>query len=232
MKPATSRAAVASKENEPVIGGELNTWAPMSISFCGPDTKETDSVPNPFLDYRLQVEFIGPSGQRYDVPGFFDGDGRGAGEGNVWRVRFTADEPGQWKYQASFRAGEEIAVSPDPSAGEPTGCDGQSGSFEVASTATDAPGFLKWGRLEYAGGHYLKFRDAPYWIRGGADSPENFLAYAGFDHTPPSHKYAVHKEDWHPGDPDWNKGRGQAIIGALNYLSSKRVNSIHPWVFL
>ena len=70
------------------------------------------------------------------------------------------------------------------------------------------------------GGHYLKFRNGPYWIRGGTDSPENFLAYAGFDNTPPSHKYAAHPEDWRPGDPDWGDGDGRAIIGVLNYLAS------------
>jgi hypothetical protein len=77
------------------------------------------------------------------------------------------------------------------------------------------------------GGHYLKFRDGPYWIRGGVDSPENFLAYDGFDDTLPSHRYADHAEDWNAGDPDWNAGKGKAIIGAINDLASRKVNSIY-----
>ena len=90
------------------------------------------------------------------------------------------------------------------------------------------------------GDHYFKFRDGAYWIKGGADSPENFLAYKGFDNTfgssqnyddlesiPTLHGYDVHIEDWNSGDPDWGDGAGKGIIGALNYLSSKNVNSIY-----
>jgi len=36
-------------------------------------------------------------------------------------------------------------------------------------------------------------------LKGGADSPENFLGYFEFDQTPPSHKYQPHAADWHPG---------------------------------
>jgi hypothetical protein len=53
------------------------------------------------------------------------------------------------------------------------------------------------------------------------------LAYAGFDNTPPSHDYDAHLEDWRPGDPDWNDGRGRGLIGALNYLADQHVNSIY-----
>ena len=120
-----------------------------------------------------------------------------------------------------------MATSLDASAGRTVAFDGQNGTFEIAAADSQAPGFAKWGRLEYVGQHYLKFRDGPHWIRGGTDSPENFLAYAGFDKTRPSHQYASHVEDWLPGDPDWGGGKGRGIIGALNYLSSRHVNSIY-----
>jgi hypothetical protein len=202
-------------------------WQAASFDFRGPTAAETDDAPNPFLDFRLQVEFTAPSGRRCSVPGFFDGDGRGGAKGDVWRVRFTPDEPGTWRYRASFRRGPAVAVSLDSDAGAPTHFDGESSTFVVAKRDPDAPGFLRWGRLEYVGGHYLKFRDGPYWIRGGTDSPENFLAYAGFDNTPPSHSYADHIADWRRADPDWGSGRGRGIIGALNYLASRHVNSIY-----
>ena len=115
--------------------------------------------------------FTGPSGQQYNVPGYFDGDGKGNGAGSVWRVRFAPDEVGTWRYAVSFRRGREVAVSLEPQAGAPAGPNGTSGSFTVAARDPRAPGFLKWGRLEYAGGHYLKFKDGPYWIKGGTDSP-------------------------------------------------------------
>jgi hypothetical protein len=212
---------------DPVIEGERRKWHAVTATFRGPPADETDESPNPFLDHRLQVVFQGPSCQKYVVPGFFDGDGHGRGKGDKWRVRFTPDEAGEWTFKASFRAADNVAVSLDPNAGQPVACDGQGGAFEVAARDPQAPGYLKWGRLEYVGGHYLKFKDGPYWIRGGTDSPENFLAYAGFDNTAPSHRYSAHIEDWQPGDPDWGNGKGRGIIGALNYLASKHVNSIY-----
>jgi len=205
----------------------MQVWRPLSIAFEGPMANESDNDPNPFLDYRLQVEFKAPSGKIYIVPGFFDGDGNGSERGNVWCARFTPDEKGKWTYRASFRTGKNVAVSLDVDSGERVAFDGKKGEILVAPRVATAPGFLKWGRLEYVGGHYLKFRDGPHWIRVGVDSPENFLAYAGFDNTPPSHRYADHIEDWREGDPDWNDGKGKAIIGAINYLSSRKVNSIY-----
>ena len=154
--------------------GVKKVWHPITIDFEGPVASETDAAPNPFLDYRLQVRFVGPGGRRYDVPGFFTGDGRGGARGNVWRVRFCPDRCGTWKYAASMRRGPRIAVDFDPSSGEPITPDGVSDSFEVSAQDPEAPGFLKWGRLAYVGGHYLKFADGPYWIRGGTDSPREF----------------------------------------------------------
>ncbi len=83
------------------------------------------------------------------------------------------------------------------------------------------------GTLNYADRHYLKFQDGPYWLRGGTDEPEDFLGYAGFDRTPPKHRYADHVSDWRDGDPDWGDRRGRGIIGALNYLAAQHVNSIY-----
>lgn len=209
-------------------------WQPVTVSFAGPSASEMDDEPNPFLDYRLQVTFTGPSGQTYDVPGFFDGDGDGGANGDVWRVRFSPDEAGSWSYTASFRTGDDIAVNLE-SDGTATSFDGATGSFSVAPRDADAPGFLKWGRLEYVDEHYLKFRDGPYFIKGGTDSPENFLGYAGFDGTVDQggivknflHEYATHVDDWNSGDPDWGNGAGKGIVGALNYLSEQQVNSIY-----
>ena len=201
------------------VEGEPKVWHTVTLNFDGPEANETDDDPNPFLDYRLQVLFRGPSGREWNVPGFFDGD--------AWKARFTPDEAGDWAYTVSFRSGPAVAVSLDPEAGEPGLLDGVSGHLSVAARDPDAPGFARLGRLEYAGGHYLKFRDGGYWIRGGTDTPENLLGYAGFDNTPPSHHYADHAEDWRPGDPDWGDGKGKAIIGAINYLASRHVNSMY-----
>ncbi len=212
---------------ESIIEGELKKWEPLTFHFQGPTTTETSSDPNPFLDYRLQVLFTAPSGAEYNVPGFFDGNGEGGETGDIWSAWFAADEIGEWKYTVSFRRGSGVAVSLSPQDGAPVSFDGAIGRFTIEEQSKIAPGFLKWGRLEYAGAFYLKFRDGGYWIRGGTDSPENFLAYAGFDNTPASHTYEHHLKDWNEGDPDWGNGQGKAIIGALNYLAKKRVNSVY-----
>lgn len=209
------------------IQGELKKWSPVTVSFHGPAMEESASAPNPFLDYRLQVEFRSPTGKIFVVPGFFDGDGKGRGVGDVWKVRFSPNETGYWEYTASFRKGVGIAVDLDPTAGNSTAFDGAKGGFIVGETQ-DAPGFLKWGRLEYVGKHYLKFADGPYWLKGGCDSPEDILAYRGFSNTPrATHSFSEHVRDWQTGDPDWNEGAAKGIIGALNYLASESVNSIY-----
>jgi hypothetical protein len=221
------------------VSGTLETWNKVIIDFEGPEAAESDNNSNPFLDYRLEVEFTGPVGEVYNVPGFFAGDSNGGGTGNVWRVLFSPDAPGTWNYTANFVSGDEIAVNADQS-GEAIAFNGATGSFDIEPTDSSAKGFYRLGRLEYVGEHYFKFRDGDYWIKGGANSPENFLAYDGFDNTtrstqnydgleslPALHTYSAHIEDWNPGDPDWGDGKGKGIIGALNYLSSKNVNSIY-----
>ncbi|MCK4965821.1 serine hydrolase, partial [bacterium] len=182
--------AIIEKRQKTAISGDLKKWHTAALSFTGPEASESDNSPNPFLDYRLNVTFTGPSGQAYVVPGFYDGDGNGNGSGNIWKARFTPDEAGIWKYKTSFRKGSKIAVSLDIDAGSSAGYfDGTNGALNIADKNPDAPGFLKWGRLEYVNDFYLKFRDGSYWIKGGTDSPENFLAYGGFDNTSPNPTY-------------------------------------------
>lgn len=62
-----------------------------------------------------------------------------------------------------------------------------------------------------------------------------YHGFSGFDNTPYAcHSYSAHIKHWQPGDPDWDSpytnsttNDGQAIIGALNYLSSRNINSIY-----
>ncbi len=215
----------------------LRAWHPLEISFDGPGSNELAEDPNPFLDFRLQVTFTGPQGQTYDVPGFFDGDGAGGAAGSVWKVRFAPDTSGWWSFRASFRQGPDVAVSLAPEAGNASHFDGTRGTFKVFRTDPIAPGFLKWGRLEYVGRHYLKFREGPYFLKSGTDSPENFLAYEGFDDIEDLgnqgiiHEYEEHIGDWTSNDPNFVSNDGgtdaKGILGALNYLSAVGVNSVY-----
>jgi hypothetical protein len=228
----SSSAVEAGTATSGTATGELRQWHPLTLSFAGPSASETSASPNnPFLDYRLNVTFTGPGSQKYVVPGYFDGDGNGGAAGNVWRVRFSPDQGGTWTYQASFRQGANVAVDLSPTPGTPTSFDGASGTLNVAGRDSTAPGFLKWGRLEYVGEHYLKFSDGPYWLKGGTDSPENLFGYAGFDNTSRAHHtFSPHVQDWQTGNPRFNTSSadgGKGLIGAMNYLSSQGVNSIY-----
>lgn len=111
--------------------GQFKKWHPVTINFTGPFATETDNDPNPFLDDRLVVLFKSQDGQPYTVPGFFDGDGRGNGKGNTWRVRFTPDATGQWTFAASFHTGKNIAISLNPQEGQPTAFDATKGEFTI-----------------------------------------------------------------------------------------------------
>ncbi|MCB9813590.1 MAG: DUF5060 domain-containing protein [Pseudomonadales bacterium] len=217
----------------------VSKWMPIEISFSGPELSETSTSPNnPFLDYRLNVKFISPTGKEINVPGFFDGDGSGSGVGNKWKVRFSPSEEGSWTYVADLRSGSNIAVDTNLSSGNSQSIvpDCQN-SFSVGALNSSAPGFFKWGRLEYVGKHYPKFANGPYFIKIGTDSPENMLGFVGFDNTVDQgglvpnflHTFAPHAEDWQQGNPTFgsNPELSKNIIGALNYLSNSGINSIY-----
>lgn len=221
------------------VQGQLAKWHPIELDFTGPLMSEADDDDNPFLDYRLEVELTSPTGSVYTVAGFFAGDGQGNGRGDQWRARFSADAIGQWHYRAELRQGHEIAVSLDAQAGRALALDGAAGSFDIAAAPQDAPAFLRQGRLEYVGEHYLKFRDGPFWIKGGTDSPENLLGFAGIDGTFDQggidrdflHDFSAHRADWRDGDPLFAHAStgadSRGLIGALNYLAEQGVNSIY-----
>lgn len=218
------------------VTGPLLRGHPLELIFEGPWASETDVNPNPFLDYRLEVVFVGPGAVTYTVPGFFDGDGAGGERGRVWRARFAPLLSGHWTATALFHIGPNVAVSTQPGT---TGIlHGVPVEFDISPSGPGAEGFLEWGRLEYVGGHYRKFRNGPYFVKGGTNSPENLLAYRGFDEVcdlggdsdSRMHTYSPHAGDWQAGDPVFASNvhptDSRGIIGALNYLSSVGVNSV------
>ena len=57
-------------------------------------------------------------------------------------------------------------------------------SLPVTATDKSAPDMRSKGRLQYVGERYLKFAGTgEYFLKCGADAPENFLAYEEFDGT-------------------------------------------------
>jgi len=228
-----------------VVSGEMKQWHTVTLTFDGPRSGE-QADPNPFLDYRLTVTFSRDDRQ-FVVPGYYAADedaaDTGAEAGSKWRAHFIADEPGLWTYTASFRTGTDIALDPNALAGGPVAFDGATGSFPIAATDKTGRDFRAQGLLQYVGQRYLRFaHTGTYFLKGGADSPENFLAYADFDGTYDTaelrregeaagakfiHRYQGHVQDWRPGDPTWGAGKGKGIIGALNYLASRGMNSVY-----
>ena len=141
-----------------------------------------------------------------------------------------------------------VAIRDDVNAGEATAFDGAHGSFFIQASDKTGNDFRDRGVLQYVGERYLKFAETgDYFLKGGADSPENFLAYYEFDDAERitkvngenrqgeatkvlqggSHKYEPHAGDWREGDPTWQGGKGKNIIGALNYLAEKGMNSVY-----
>ena len=219
------------------MSGELRQWHKVTLTIDGPFARERDARPNPFLDYRLTVRFAHESGvPAYDVPGYFAADGRAgetsAEEGARWRAHVSPDAPGRWTWRVSFVRGARAAVDPAAAVEPVAGLDGLSGTFEVQPTDKSGRDFRARGRLQYVGGHYLRFAGSrDYFLKAGADAPETLLAYADFDGTVATKKegplktWAPHVGDWRPGDPTWKGGRGKGLVGALDYLASRGVNA-------
>ena len=218
------------------ITGELRKWHKITLTFDGPKTSET-STPNPLLDYRLNVLFR-QGDRKYLVPGYYAADGNAAqtaaASGNKWRVHFAPDATGPWHYTVSFRGGNRISVSDDPEAGIPIReLHGVQGIFEVAPTDKTGRDHRGKGRLRYVGKRYLQFAETgEFFLKQGADAPENLFAYADFDGDFKSDghkdhfikKWQAHVRDWRPGDPTWQGDKGKGMIGAINYLSDKGMN--------
>jgi len=215
------------------VHGEMKTWHTITLAFGGPASSET-AEPNPFTDYRLRVTFRNGK-TTYKVPGYYAADGRaaesGAANGNVWLVHFAPNKVGEWKWKAAFRTGQNVAVSDDPQAGKPVdSIDGKTGTFSIAATDKSGRDFRGRGRLNYVGRRYLRFAETGEWfLKCGADAPENFLAYEDFDNTPDHggrrKSWKPHVRDWRTGDPTWRDGKGKGMIGALNYLASEGMNA-------
>jgi hypothetical protein len=229
--PATASVAIA---------GELRQWHKVTLALDGPQADERTNDPNPFRDYRMTVTFRHESGlPTYNVPGYFAADGNAANTsaaaGNKWRAHVAPDKVGRWDWRISFVQEKDAAIDAVAAgAAQPvTPFDGLTGSFVVAATDKTMPDFRARGRLEYVGGHYLRFAGTgEYFLKLGPDSPETLLAYADFDDTTarkqtvPLHTYEPHIKDWTTGDPTWKNGKGKGLIGAINYLSSKGADSM------
>ncbi len=225
--------------------GELKRWHKVTLSFEGPTTSETAST-NPFSDYRLDVTFTNGN-LTYVVPGFYaacdDAADSSCDSGNLWQVHFSPSQTGTWNWTAEFVTGSDVAIN---GGGASAGfMDGVTGSFDVVESDKSGRDFRSkdLGRLKYVGEHYLRHigtspenPNGPWFVKAGADSPENALNYVDFDATPSynnnlnkigSKTWQPHQQDYVAADASsytWGNGKGTEILGMLNYLSGEGAN--------
>jgi len=217
------------------IKGELKKWHTVTLTFDGPESDEMAS-PSPFSDYRLTVTFS-KDAKTFVVPGYFAADGKAAytsaTKGNKWRVHFCPDEIGKWNYKVSFRKGTDIAINADKGKSGRY-MDGKKGSFLIGESDKTGKDLRAKGRLKYVGEHYLKFADSgTNFVKCGVDAPENLLAYYEMDNTPNVgnrlKKWADHAQDYNKDAESYlwgaDKQKGKNILGAINYLDTKGLNS-------
>jgi hypothetical protein len=229
-----------------VVSGERKQWHKVTLTLDGPFAHERDQAPNPFTDYRITATFRHSSGlPPVLVPGYFAADGSAANTsaecGTKWRMHFSPDKAGQWSYTITLLKGKHVAVD-DSAARMASSLVAAEGQFHVTPTDKTGRDFRAHGRLQYVGRHHLQFAGTKeYFLKAGADAPENLLAYADFDGTRANRRrqaregeavsigalktWQPHLRDWREGDPTWQDGRGKGLIGALNYLSGKGCNS-------
>ncbi|WP_299213802.1 carbohydrate-binding protein [uncultured Aquimarina sp.] len=223
--------------------GELKRWHKVTLTFNGPNTSETAN-PNPFSDYLLEVTFThSGSNRNYKVPGYFaacgNAENNSCASGNKWRVHFTPDQTGTWNWSASFKSGSNVAIN---GGGSNAGfMNGDTGSFSIAESDKSGRDFRSkdLGRLKYVGEHYLRHigtnpnnPNGNWFVKAGADAPENTLAYEDFDNTP---NRGNRRKNWNPHQQDyvasdasgytWDGGKGTELLGVVKYLSDKGVNA-------
>jgi len=115
------------------------------VSFAGPDyTVET----NPVRDVILTTEWRHEDGQlRYLIHGFWDGDGKGDAEGNVFKVRFCPTKTGKWTLVNTYSNIKEL--------------NGQKAGLSVLCVDSDCKGFWEVDN-DNAGGRWYKRSDGSH----------------------------------------------------------------------
>jgi hypothetical protein len=164
-------ASVVSPSGSNTDLGNLGTFSlgsEVEISIPGPTAKGLEPGANPF-EIQVDVTFTSPNGKSFIVPAFYDGDGIGGMDGNIWKVRFAPDIAGVWSFYVAgpivqfnrYEGGFKVLPF--------SGCDNNDGPPLDLNC---------YGRLEYVGDHYLRFQNGVHWIKSGIDDPENFLGDA------------------------------------------------------
>ena len=180
LLPAAVPRAVASAKTVVVA-----KWGRFEQSF-----KSRLVYSNPLQDVSLRVIFTSPLGETNEVDGFWDG-------GMTWRVRFSPNQPGRWKFKTACSDGAN------------DGLYNQSGEF-ICSAALGITRFEKHGQVRVARDHrHLEHADGTpfFWLAdtiwNGARRAElkDWEFYAGIR---AAHRFSVAQWAVAPGDDTKN----------------------------
>lgn len=219
----------------------------IDIDLEGPNVSENDGI-NPFTDYVLWTQFTHESGKQWHIRGYFAADGKAAmssaDSGNMWRSKFTPSLRGKYTFKSTLFKGKNAAITSYTEASKSLNMIKRKlGTLSVSKKQKTAKGFLHSGFMKAKNGFFYFPHTNHYWLKGGTNSPENFLAYWEFDGTyrvsehsrdgeskagKNAHRFQAHIKDFKPGDPLWGgpkQAKGQGIIGAINYLAEQGVNA-------
>lgn len=72
-------------------------FEPIELAFHASETREDSG--NPFTEVSFSARFTHESGEVLDCEGFFDGDGEGGQQGDVFKIRFAPPATGRWEYR-------------------------------------------------------------------------------------------------------------------------------------
>jgi len=113
-------------------------WQLLELPF----TAEKDCAdPFDFTRAKFSAEFRGPSGERLEVPGFWDGE-------RAWKIRFTPTRTGEWSYVTRFSDATD------------RGLHGQHGVFRAEPPGNDNALRRHGGFLKVSANHrYLTYTD-------------------------------------------------------------------------
>lgn len=216
--------------------GNPKVWSPHLFEFSGPKVSERREA---FLDYSLDILFTHEDGHSIKALGYLSEVDDEAS--SKWAVKFVPDAPGEWTYEYVFRHAPNIALNIQALNHRHGVMGSGSGQFNVDPVTLDpnATEFRKKGMLQDVGARYLQFSGTKdFFLKTGAGSPENILAYADFDGTydvggtnfpalgeNQLHEFEPHLKDARDGDPTWGDGKGAAILGIANYYEEVGVNA-------
>lgn len=194
------------------------------------DASDLTETKDAFLDHRMDVRVGYPDGSVRLIPGYHAAAENG--DGLAFHANLVIDQLGDYEVQIMRCSGPDIAIRTDP-------CDETTTIMRDYWTAKDRtredlPPIQVLAQNEH---RYLT-QDGAVFLKTGAGSPENILAYADFDGTYDAgganfpalgadqlHSFEPHLQDARADDPTWDDGKGAALLGLFNYYEEVGVNS-------